>query len=159
MKTMPLVVMKNLEKIVFSKLALAPGSKMEPSPLPLGHYLRQEKRLKVVFSCTTFLRFSSGLLVQISSPLIGNVLVNESSSVVDHLKLAIALACQAWKRLSSHSFNRKISCGLWPVYLEVNSTLPSRRKTGKSIQLHWCVPWAGAAFLVWKRLLSSLVFR
>ena len=94
MKTMPLVVMKNLEKIVFSKLALAPGSKMEPSPLPLG-YLRQEKRLKVVFSCTTFLRFSSGLLVQISSPLIGNVLVNESSSVVDHLKLAIALACQA----------------------------------------------------------------
>ena len=31
MKTMPLVVMKNLEKIVFSKLALAPGSKMEPS--------------------------------------------------------------------------------------------------------------------------------
>lgn len=37
MKTMPLVVMKNLEKIVFSKLALAPGSKMEPSPPPLGY--------------------------------------------------------------------------------------------------------------------------
>lgn len=37
--------------------------------------------------------FSVSLLVQISGLHIGNVLVNESSLVVNHFKLSIALVC------------------------------------------------------------------
>lgn len=55
----------------------------------------QEERLKVVFSGTFLPPLASGLLVQISSLRIGNLLVNESSLVVNHLKLTIALACRA----------------------------------------------------------------
>lgn len=88
--------MKSLEKNFFSK-SLAAGSKMEPSPpqLPPAWLLRGGERFKVVYSCTALLPFSSGLLVQISSLLIGNVLVNESSSVVNHFKSAVALVCRA----------------------------------------------------------------
>lgn len=122
------------------------ANKLRPLEAKCKHPLPSppQERLKVgfcfVFSCTAFLPFSSGLLVQMSSLFSGNLVVNGSSLVVNHCKLAIALACRAWEALVS-SFQQKISCGLWPIYLEV--TLPSIQKIGKAYSFIGLCPGLG----------------
>lgn len=67
---------------------------MKPCPASLNLLdIYMKRKVKGRFLAVCLPSFSSGLLVQISSLFIGDLQVNESCSVINHFKLAIALAC------------------------------------------------------------------